>query len=256
MVPVVVVRVGENGGVRTYRDEGVVLRTHKLGEADRIVTLLTREHGTVRAVAKGVRRTSSKFGARLEPFMHVDVQLHSGRNLDIVTQVEMIAPHARAIASDYGMYTAGTVMLETAERLVDEREPAVQQFRLLAGAVRSLAAREHAATLVLDSYLLRALAIAGWSPSFAECARCGAEGPHHSFAVAMGGSVCVRCRPPGAASPAPETVTLLGALLAGEWSVADVSEERHRREASGLVAAYSQFHLERRLRSLPHVERV
>ncbi len=242
--------------MRTYRDEGVVLRTHKLGEADRIVTLLTREHGVVRAVAKGVRRTSSKFGARLEPFMHVDLQLHVGRNLDIVTQVEMIGPYARAIVADYAMYTSGTVMLETAERLVDEREASLQQFRLLAGGVRSLAAGEHAPSLVLDSYLLRALAIAGWAPSFSECARCGAPGPHHSFAVALGGSVCLRCRPPGAASPAPETVTLLAALLAGDWEVADASQERHRREASGLVAAYSQFHLERRLRSLPHVERV
>lgn len=239
-----------------YRDEGVVLRTHKLGEADRIVTLLTREHGVVRAVAKGVRRTSSKFGARLEPFMHVDLQLHAGRSLDIVTQVEMIGPYARAIVADYAMYTSGTVMLETAERLVDEREASLQQYRLLAGAVRSLAAGEHAPSLVLDSYLLRALAIAGWSPSFSDCARCGAQGPHHSFAVALGGSVCLRCRPPGAASPAPETVSLLAALLAGDWPVADSSEERHRREASGLVSAYSQFHLERRLRSLPHVERV
>ena len=70
--------------MRLYRDRAVVLRQHKLGEADRIVTLLTRDHGLVRAVAKGVRRTRSKFGARLEPFAHIDVQLHPGRNLDIV----------------------------------------------------------------------------------------------------------------------------------------------------------------------------
>ena len=67
-----------------YRDEAVVLRTHKLGEADRIVTLLTRRHGKVRAVAKGVRRTGSKFGARLEPFMVADLQLYEGRTLDVV----------------------------------------------------------------------------------------------------------------------------------------------------------------------------
>lgn len=240
-----------------YRDEAIVLRAQKLGEADRIVTLLTRHHGKVRAVGKGVRRTSSRFGSRLEPFMLIDVQLYTGRSLDVVTQVETIGPYARQVCGDYALYTAGTAMLETAERLVAaEREPALQQFVLLAAAVRALAERAHAPGLVLDSYLLRALAVAGWAPSFADCARCGAPGPHRSFAVGSGGAMCPACRPPGAASPAPETLVLLAALLAGAWDVADASEERHRREGSGLVAAFLQFHLERSLRSLSMVERV
>jgi DNA repair protein RecO (recombination protein O) len=243
--------------VSLYRDEAIVLRTQKLGEADRIVTLLTREHGKVRAVGKGVRRTTSRFGSRLEPFMHVDLQLATGRNLDTVTQVETLGPYARAVAEDYALYTAGNVMLETADRLVEaEHEPALQQYWLLVGAVRALATREHAPGLVLDSYLLRALAVAGWAPSFADCARCGAPGPHHAFAVAMGGAVCAACRPPGAAAPAPETFALCAALLAGDWPTAETSAERHRAEGNGLVAAFCQFHLERRLRSLPMVERV
>ena len=81
-----------NGRVPLYRDEAIVLRTHKLGEADRIITLLTRQHGRVRAVAKGVRRTTSRFGSRLEPFTHVDLQLAEGRNLDVITQAETIEP--------------------------------------------------------------------------------------------------------------------------------------------------------------------
>ncbi len=240
-----------------YRDEAIVLRTHKLGEADRIVTLLSREHGKIRAVGKGVRRTTSRFGSRLEPFMHVDVQLSTGRNLHVVTQAETIGPYGRRIGEDYTLYTAGAVMLETADRLVEaELEPSVQQYWLLVGAVRALATREHAPGLVLDSYLLRALAVAGWAPSFTDCARCGAAGPHHAFAVAVGGAVCGACRPPGAAAPAPETFALLAALLSGDWPVADGSAERHRAEGNGLVAAFCQFHLERRLRSLPMVERV
>ena len=238
-----------------YRDEALVLRAQKLGEADRIVTLLTREHGKVRAVGKGVRRTSSRVGARLEPFMFVDAQLYVGRTLDVVTQVETIGPFASAIARDYALYTAGTAMLETAERLTEEGEPSVQQFWLLAGALRALAEHHHAAGLVLDSYLLRALSIAGWAPSFTDCARCGEPGPHTAFSVATGGAVCPRCRPPGSTAPAPETLELLAALLAGDWATADASSARHRGEASGLVAAYSQFHLERRLRSLRLVER-
>ena len=248
--------VGENGRVSLYRDEAIVLRTQKLGEADRIVTLLTREHGKIRAVGKGVRRTSSRFGSRLEPFMVIDVQLYTGRNLDIVTQVETLDAFGREVCADYGLYTAGTAMLETAERLVEaEHEPAVQQFLLLTGAVRALAERTHDANLVLDAYLLRSLSVAGWAPSFTDCARCGALGPHRAFAVATGGVVCPACRPPGAASPAPETLILLAALLSGQWPVADASTERTRREASGLVAAFLQFHLERGLRSLRMVER-
>ena len=97
-----------------YRDEAIVLRTHKLGEADRIITMLTRTRGRVRAVAKGVRRTKSRFGSRLEPGMVVDVQCYEGRNLDTVTQVETIAPYGDAIARDYVAYTCATSMLETA----------------------------------------------------------------------------------------------------------------------------------------------
>jgi len=243
--------------VSLYRDEGIVLRTHQLGEADRIVTLLTREHGKVRAVAKGVRRTSSRFGSRLEPFMVADVQLYEGRSLDTVTQVETVGSYGRQVCADYVLYTAGAAMLETADRLVEaEHEPAVQQYLLLVGAVRALAERQRPAGLVLDSYLLRALAVAGWAPSFTDCARCGTPGPHHAFAAGSGGAVCASCRPPGSASPAPETFRLLAALLTGDWPEAEASTDRHRREASGLVAAYSQFHLERGLRSLRMVERV
>src|SRR5436305_5931424 len=179
-----------------YRDEAVVLRTQKLGEADRIVTVLARRHGRVRAVAKGVRRTGSRFGARVEPFMQVDLQLHEGSGtrqsqLDLVTQAETIAPFGERIASDYARYTAGTAVLETAERLTaEEREPSLRLYLLVVGALRSLSEGEHAPTLVLDAFILRALAIAGYEPSLEACARCGEPGPHRFFAVAMGGFVC------------------------------------------------------------------
>jgi DNA repair protein RecO (recombination protein O) len=242
--------------VALYVDEAVVLRTHKLGEADRIITLLTRHHGRVRAVAKGIRRTTSRFGGRLEPCSYVEVQLAVGRSLDVITQVETRRPYAEAMYSDYRRYTTAAAMLETAERLTaEEREPATQQFLLLVAALRALAERRHDPGLILDSYLLRSLAVAGYAPSFDACARCGAPGPHRAFSPAAGGMTCATCRPAGAALPAPETVRLLAALLTGEWEVAEASEERHRREATGMVSAYLQWHLERSLRSLPHVER-
>jgi DNA repair protein RecO (recombination protein O) len=287
--------------VQGYRDDGVVLRTQKLGEADRIITVLTRQNGRVRAVAKGVRRTKSRFGGRLEPFTHVDVLIHPGRSLDIIMQAEVIRAYGKPLATDYPRYTAGTAMLETAERLTPvEKEPAIRQFLLLIGGLRALgealqpdqpdddaqpagpdegdaggdpAAGEHAAgdpaagdpaeaavprepRLVLDSYLLRSLALEGYAPSLQECSRCGtADTPLVAFAVAAGGMVCASCRPPGAASPAPQTVALMRALVRGDWELAMRSERRHRVECSGLVAAYLQWHLEHTIRSLRHVER-
>src|SRR5919198_4085698 len=198
-----------------YRDEAVVLRVHKLGEADRIVTLLTRRHGRGRAVGKGVRRTTSRFGARLEPFSHVDVQLYSGRTLDIVTQVESIAAYGADLVGDYARYTAGTAVLETAERLAaEEHEPSLRLYLLVVGALRALAGGEHDPPLVLDAFLVRAMAIAGWEPALADGALCGQPGPHRAFSIPAGGAVCAGCRPPGPATPASGTLALLTALLA------------------------------------------
>jgi len=276
--------------VQLYRDDGIVLRTQKLGEADRIITILGRTSGRVRAVAKGVRRTKSRFGARLEPFTHVDLMLHTGRSLDIITQAEVIRPYGTPLVGDYPRYTAGVAMLETAERFTPvEKEPALRQLLLLIGGLRALSDAEHAPGLVLDAFLLRSLAVAGYAPALQECARCGApesgiqgsaiqgsatqgsatQGSEAqgsatlrsgrrlpAFAVAAGGMVCASCRPPGAASPAAPTVALMLALLRGDWDGADRSERRHRVECSGLVAAYLQWHLEHSIRSLRHVERV
>jgi DNA repair protein RecO (recombination protein O) len=301
--------------VQGYRDDGVVLRTQKLGEADRIITLLTRHNGRVRAVARGVRRTKSRFGARLEPFTHVDVMVHHGRSLDVITQAEVIRAYGAPLVSDYPKYTAGTAMLETAERFTpEEKEPALRQFLLLIGGLRALgdaiapvdrgvpagsddpgapaldsphgpsdlgnpgdpdsgAAPQETPRdprMVLDAYFLRSLTFAGYAPALQECARCGALGtmadgsggdrgngtkPLVAFAVPAGGMVCAGCRPPGSASPAPQTVGLMIALLRGEWDEAMRSEHRHRVECSGLVAAYLQWHLEHSIRSLRHVER-
>jgi len=241
---------------KLIRDDAVVLRVQKLGEADRIITMLTRRRGRVRAVAKGVRRTTSKYGARLEPFGHVDVQFIEGRTLHSITQVEGIELYGGRLVGDYPRYTAASAIVETAERLTpEEEEPSLRLFLLTLGALRALSLAEHAGTLVLDSYLLRAMGLAGWAPALRECAVCGAPGMHRAFSVPAGGCVCADCRPPGAAHPAPATLELMAALAVGDWSVADTSQPAARREASGLVAAHLQWHLERGLRSLALVDR-
>jgi DNA repair protein RecO (recombination protein O) len=242
--------------VSLYRDTGLVLRVQKLGEADRIVTLLTRRRGKVRAVAKGVRRTRSRWGARLEPFNHVDVQCYTGRSLDVITQAETVDAFGGGIIADYSRYTAGCAILETADRLVaEEGEPAMRVYLLLVGAIRALSGRERDPSLVLDAFLLRAMTHAGWAPAINDCARCAEPGPHPAFNIAAGGAVCPRCRPPGSVMPSRETFALLDALLHGDWDTADAAAPATRRDTSGLVAAHLQWHMERQLRSLPLVER-
>lgn len=264
----------DNRQVGLYVDDGIVLRTQDLGEADRIVTILTRRTGRVRAVGKGVRRTKSRFGARLEPFTHVDLQLHAGRSLDYVTQADTVRAYGEPLSADYPRYTSGTAMLETAERFTPvEKEPALRQFLLLVGGLRALGEWAHDPRLVLDAFLLRSLAVAGYAPALSECALCGAAdlaggnrgtgapgraggvtGGSRAFAIAAGGLTCQSCRQPGAATPSVHTIALMSALLHGDWAHADAAERRHQVECSGLVAAYLQWHLEHSIRSLRHVE--
>lgn len=208
--------------MKLFRDEAVVLRTHKLGEADRIITLLTRYHGQVRAVARGVRKTTSRIGARLEPFGVVDVQIRLGRaELHAIEQVETLAPYGRSICADYPRYTAGALMLETLGRLTVDEPSTTQHYHLTVGALHALSAGRHHPTAVLDSYLLRVLAISGWAPSFSECALCGVGGEHEFFNITAGGAVCASCCPPASQRLSPQIGRILAAELTGDWSVID-----------------------------------
>ncbi|MDO5091963.1 MAG: DNA repair protein RecO [Propionibacteriaceae bacterium] len=237
--------------MRTYRDEAVVLRTWKLGEADRIVGLFTRQHGKVRAVAKGVRKTSSKFGARLEPFSHIDVQLARGRGaLETITQVESL--HPSLLGGDYDQFCAAQVMVEAADRLVaEDHMPSLSQYRLLLGGLLALRRGELPLTAVVDSYLLRGMAVAGWAVSTEACAGCGQTEQLRWFSPQMGGVVCPDCRPPASAAVSPDLLALVGALRAGQWETVRAMDPAVRNRAHGIVAAFASWHLERSLRSLP-----
>ena len=215
-----------------YRDDAVVLRVQKLGESDRIITLLTRRHGRLRAVARGVRRTISKFGARLEPFGHVDLQLagdpkgNLGSSLHTVSQVEGIDAVRQAVPRRLSPLHGG----QRDRR--DRRAAHPGRAGAVAAAVPAHPGRaarrcRGASTpprLVLDAYLLRGMALAGWAPALIACAVCGTPGRHRAFSVPAGGAVCPDCRPPGAAHPAPATIDLMSALTSGDWRVADATE--------------------------------
>ena len=212
----------DNGWVSLYRDDGIVLRTQKLGEADRIISVLTRQNGRIRAVAKGVRRTKSRFGARLEPFTHVDLLLYTGRSLDVITQAETVRPYGEPLAADYPRYTSGTAMLETAERFTPvEKEPLIRQFLLLIGGLRALGEAEHDPRLVLDAYLLRTLAVAGYAPALDECAVCGSVD-----SVDPGG------RPPGPPDRPPAEAGEAGRSQLGTLSGPDRAPREGQRPAA------------------------
>lgn len=241
--------------MKTLRDEAIVLRTQDLGEADRIVTLLSANHGLLRAVGRGVRKTTSRIGARLEPFGMVDVLIRPGRGaLHNVEQVETLAPYGRSIAADYARFTTANLMVETLERLSEEAWATDRYYRLTVGALHALAFARHEPGLVLDSYLLRLLGLAGWAASCWDCATCGAAGPHQFFNPAAGGAVCGECKPHGAAPVAAPTMSLLAALSSGDWARADASAAPERAEAHSLVTAFVQWHMERRLKSLSILE--
>jgi len=140
---------------RAYRDRGVVLRSYRLGETDRIVTFLTEGRGKVRAVAKGVRRPGSRIGARLEPFSHVDLELHEGRTLDVVRQVESIDTN-ESLRTDDRLFAAASVMVELADLVSGEgqRDPAL--LLQLRAALAALVADPDSAAVFVDAFLLRA----------------------------------------------------------------------------------------------------
>lgn len=232
-----------------YRDEGVVLRTVKLGEADRIITLLTRGHGKVRAVAKGVRRVKSRFGGRLEPFMRADLLIAEGRSLDVVSQAASISAYASRICADYESYTAASVIVETADRLVStEHERADGQYQLTIGALNALSERLHAPAAIADSYVVRALAIAGWTPWLRSCVVCGRTQGLGYCSVRSGGAMCDADRTPDAMRLGDGDLETLAALVDGDWTVLDQGDvgQAVRR----FVEEWGEFYLERPIRSL------
>ncbi len=241
---------------RLYRDDAIVLRTQDLGEADRIVTLYSKYHGKIRAVAKGVRKTSSRFGARVEPFQRVDVQLHRGKSLDTISQVVTITPYAARIAGEYESYAVAAAMAEAVDRLTSEGfDPTAQHYMMLVGALHSLSERAHPTVLILDAFLLRTIVMAGWAPQLRACAVCGADGPHYAFDVAAGGTVCRSCRKPGAVAARPAVTEHMIFLLAAHWEDANATEPAAQGEAGRLIARLLAYHLERPLSALELVDR-
>jgi DNA repair protein RecO (recombination protein O) len=230
-----------------YRDEGIVLRTHKLGEADRIVSVLTRGHGKVRAVAKGVRKTKSRFGARVEPPTHLQLQLYEGRSeLHIVDQVETL-DHFGAIRGDLDRLTRAVSMLEAADQLGLEGEPNPPLFQMLLGALRALAG--HSGPLVVPGFYFKVLALEGFRAVVDECVECGRPDDLVAFDLETGGTLCAEHRMGAALSD--EARRLLSDILGGRLGAAlNEPASPATIEVEHLATRSMEHHLERRLRSV------
>ncbi len=235
-----------------YRDNGVVLRTYKMGEADRIVVLLTEHHGKVRAVAKGVRRTSSKFGARLEPLSNAALLMWHGRGeLDIVNQAEVI-DHFRPVREDLTKMTQGLSMLESVDQLAQEAHADPRLYTMLVGALRVLADAGGDSSLVPAAFFLKALVLEGAAPVLGGCGSCGrpdTEVELVAFDLLEGGALCRSCRRGRPISE--DALVLMRRILGGELATA--LRERAPAGAPEVVALATEAmesHLDRRLRTV------
>jgi DNA repair protein RecO (recombination protein O) len=230
-----------------YRDTGVVLRTWKLGEADRIVSVFTREHGKVRGVAKGVRKSGSRFGARLEPTCHVSLQLYRGKgDLDTITQVELLE-RPEAIRVDYDLWVRASAMLEAVDHMTIDREPNDVMFEMLVKALRTLAARR--GPLVAPAFLLKLLALEGLEPMLDQCVGCGTDEPLVAFAFVEGGTQCPACRT--GVSLSDDALHIMRQVYGGQLGLAlEAPPSAVTAELDTLATRLFEAHLERKLRSI------
>lgn len=237
-----------------YRAEAIVLRHAPLGEADRLVTLYTKESGKLRASARGARRIKSRLAGHLEPLTHVSLLLVRGSTLDIVTGAQAIASFAPLREELRGM-ARGLYAAELVDLFTEEQEPHRALFDLLLETLHLLSAGD-GADLLLRRFELQLLGLLGYRPQLAACASCGgplpAQGPV-PFSAPWGGLLCARCAPrDGAARPlSPRQVEALAALQGGALQAVrglPLAREEHRTLAS-LLRWYIQSILERQVRS-------
>ena len=230
----------------TYRDNAIVLGSHKFGEADRVVVLLSESHGKIRAVAKGVRKTKSSIGARLEPMSHVDVSLRKGRELDTVDQVKLISTHAN-IRNDFNRLRQGLAMVETINKITPDRDPVPHLFELLTRALSTL--NERPAPLMLAAFFWRLLTIEGHGPQLSECVICGGSDGLSRFDVLEGGVHCTSCS--SGVNVSMAALDIMRSILGGRMNEAlSLSESPAVNEVNQLAMEAMEAHLERRLRSL------
>src|SRR5207248_2122938 len=193
-----------------------------------------------------------KFGARLEPLTHVSLLLFRGRNLDTVTQAEIITPF-RGIRGDFIRIAAAEAMVEAVDKVAEEHERNLRLALLLLSGLRALEAGPSDPAAVAESFMLKLLSLSGFHPALTACAICGGIDPP-PFSADQAGAVCARCAERGACPVSQTALRYLAALASTDLSEAGAVEgpdPRIRREARSLVYGFAEYHLERRMKSVP-----
>ncbi len=233
-------------------DQGIVLRSYPFGEADRVVVLLSPNHGKLRTVAKGVRKTKSRFGGRLEPFTHVDLVLYEGRNLDTITQAAVLEVFPRLRADLDAVVAAGT-MVEAADAVAQEDEPAIRLFLLLQRGLKALEVGARGPDLI-TSFLLKLADVVGVAPALLQCASCSRIEGLHRFSFSEGGSICDGCRGDGAVRLRDGVTQHLAVLASSELMALPPGDGSLSSEAMGVARRFVEYHLDRKLASLAVME--
>ena len=233
-------------------DQGIVLRSYPFGEADRVVVLLSPNSGKIRTVAKGVRKTKSRFGGRLEPFTHVDLVLYEGRNLDTITQVAVLEPFPK-LRSDLDAVIAAGTMVEAADAVAQEQESSVRLFLLLQRGLRALEAGRFAPDLI-TSFLLKLADVVGVAPALVQCASCGRVDGLHRFSFGAGGVVCDTCTVEGSVRLREGVTVYLAGLAQADLNALPASDGSLSGEAMGIARRFVEYHLDRKLTSLAVME--
>ena len=237
------------------------MRMHDLGEADRILTILTPGRGIVRATARGARKPKSKLGGHLDLLRHVTVSVREGRNLDSVQQAETVAGF-RHLRSDLGRMSVGAYLAELAERFSVEGGSNPAAFSLL---VRALGLLDQTNDLDLLSrwFEIRLLQINGFLPGVQTCVECGGEldQQDHVFSPARGGVVCPQCRAGGSDVLLPAgvaSIKLLRFLLRSDWPAVEGMRvgPDDRRQVERILRDHLQYVLDRRVKSAAFMDEV
>lgn len=246
---------------RSIEDNAIVLRVQKLGDADKIIILLTKNHGILHGVAKGARKTTSKFGGRLEPFMLLNVSLAPGKNLSTLTQVQTLRAYTAPIMASYPAYIVGLALAELTEYIgnFNTVEESTKLFNLLAGALSALSRQVQRPFDILNAYFLRALALAGWTLLLDTCVSCGTNDYLFWFS-AEDGLLCENCgrnESHGVNRPVSRrTIEYMKIVFTGQWSALDkFIDSVPAQQALTIISSFATWQLEKPLKSLSLLER-